>query len=153
MTRACVTVATVIFCVVVPSLAQESANYSMDRISIAAVGSTTSSATFATTVVIGEDSPEGASSYCNSGFVNSVGFWSVLGDLPVPIVLAVDKAQGNPQGVELTWSGTNNLFQVFRSISPMDVLDLANLDVETASCSSNDSQSAAIVFYKVVPKP
>ena len=137
----------------IPVLGQQSANFSMDRISVTAGGNTAASANFETTVVIGQDSPSGASSFCNSGFINTAGFWSVLGDAPVSIVLAVGKDAANPNQVELSWSGANPVFHLYSSTLPTDVLDPLNLTLATATCSASDSPLAALVFYKVVPKP
>ena len=137
----------------VVGLAQSSSNYSMDRVAFSSAGSSTASPTYSTTVVIGDDSPGGASSFCNSGFVNSVGFWSVLGDLPVPISLQVDKGLAGPDSVSLAWSGNEASFRLYRSSSPVNVLDPGNLTLETMECAGDDTSSGGLVFYKVVPTP
>jgi hypothetical protein len=133
-------------------LAQESPSYSMDRVTAISMGTTVSSSNYETTVVMGQDSPAGAASYCNSGFIGSFGFWSVLGDLPVPIRLEVEKDSGDPSVVQLSWSGADDLFQVFRSLTPDNVLDPINLDGETAACAAADSQAgtADLIFYKII---
>ena len=139
-----------------PASAQQSESSSMDRIVLTAVGNTASSSNFETTVVIGQDSPSGASSFCNSGFVNSLGFWSVLGDLPVPIQLHLDKSDGDPSVVDLSWSGADDVFQLFRSASPVNLVDSPeNLYLETSLCDAIDDRASAsnLLFYLVVRKP
>ena len=138
--------------------AQQSTNFSMDRISVAAVGTTASSTNFETTVVAGQDSPSGASSSCNLGFTNSLGFWSVLGDLPVPIELHLDKNDSDPSVVELSWSGADDVFYLLRSDSPVNLVENPpeeNLYLETLLCDAIDDQASAsdLLFYLVVPEP
>ena len=137
------------------SLAQQSESFIMDRVSIVAVGSAASSASHETVVTVGQVSLAGASSFCNRGFVNSVGFWSVLGDLPVPTQLQVDKNDADPSTVELLWTGTNETFELFRSTSPANVAQSMNLHLATSLCEASDTDTtmSGIVFYKVVPMP
>ena len=138
-----------------PVSAQESPSFVMDRVSATAVGNTTVSANYETTVVMGQESPTGAVSFCNGGFINSFGFWSVLGDLSVPIRLEVARDSIDPSVVQLSWSGADDLFQVFRSLTPEDALDPLNLDDETSACSAADLEagSANLIFYQIIAKP
>ncbi len=136
-----------------PLVGQQSPNFSMDRISVVATSNASASVNFETAVVIGQDSPSGASSFCSEGFVNSTGFWSVLGDLPVPTILEVGKDSADQNVAELSWSGTEDVFQLYSSNLSTNIFDPANLTIETATCSAEDSQSAALIFYSVIPKP
>jgi hypothetical protein len=134
------------------AFAQSSASFEMKRVSATAAGSTASSAGFESTVLIGQESPTGAASACNTGFLSSFGFWSVLGDLSVPIRLNVKRAAGDPQAVELTWTGADAEFNVFRSQTPNDVHDPTNLTLVTSECAAGDPRAgeADLVFYNVV---
>ncbi len=105
-------------------------------------------------MTIGQDSPAGASSFCNTGFIASIGFWSVLGDLPVPIWLQVAKNPADPSAVELSWSGAHDAFEVYRAVSAQNVLDPTNLFTQTSSCAVSDDRALAsnIIFYNVIPQ-
>ena len=152
-TQACLAFVMLIVVAIWPATAQQSANFSMDRISVTAVANTASSTNFETTVVVGQNSPSGASSFCNTGFINSTGFWSVLGDLPVPIQLRVDK-NTDPTAVDLMWTGADDTFQLFRSTSPVNVTDPTNLQLETPLCDASDTDASGsnILFYNVIPR-
>jgi len=72
MHRKITLVVLILVLVAAPSAVQESATYSMERFAIATAASRVSSTHFDHTVVIGEDSPVGASSFCSGGFVSSM---------------------------------------------------------------------------------
>jgi hypothetical protein len=133
----------------------ESSSFIMERVSLSAAGQTVASTDYETTIVFGQNSPSGAASNCNSGYVSSFGFWSALGDLPVPIQLRVAKDSTDESTVDLSWTGSDDVFQVFRSFTPHDVLDPANLDLEISECSASDPQAGAgdLIFYRVVARP
>ena len=135
------------------SLAQvpESMNFKMDRFSVAAIAQTaTGPTTYGTTVVVGQDSAVGATSACNNGFRTSVGYWSHLGDLPVPIQLQAGKSAGT---MELYWSGGDSAFEVYRAPSSSNLVSPGNLYEITSSCTTTDSlaQAPAVHFYLVIP--
>lgn len=133
--------------------AQESTTFSVDRTTVTSAGQSIASPSFATTVVTGQVSPSGAASFCNAGYTASFGFFSILGDLSVPIHLQVNKS-ANPSSIDLQWSGTNPVFQVYRSPSPHDVLDPTHLRQETSLCNGSDAVgNENIFFYKVVAAP
>jgi hypothetical protein len=65
------------------------------------------SASYSATSTVGQRSPTGSASFCNSGGRTTAGFWSLLGHAHVPIVLAGKRNTGDPTGsVDLQWSGT-----------------------------------------------
>src|SRR5215831_11834539 len=72
-----------------PAAAQESPSYVMNRITLTGGSQTLDSPSFEATVTIGQEGPAGAASVCNASWTDSLGFWSLLGDLPVPVVLTV----------------------------------------------------------------
>lgn len=135
------------------ALAQQSANYEMKRISIASGAAKTTSVNFDNSVVAAQPSPMGAGSVCNSGSVASLGFWSLAGDMPIPIRLSARVNTMNPLDVDLSWSGNVAQFAVYRSVSPQDVLNPANLVLQTGICATTDSPLPDLVFYKVIPAP
>lgn len=134
-----------------PARAQASTNFKMERVSVTAVGQTVSGASYQTTVVLGQESPAGAASSCNSGWRMSLGFWSVLADLPVPIRLLVDKDPTDSQVADLTWSGADDVFEVYRATSPQNVVDPTNPNFPAMECAASDATLAVdILFYQVI---
>ena len=135
--------------------AQESASFRMDRLTVAGGAGSSSSTSFAMTVLAASEGPVGSSSFCNAGFVNTLGFWSVLGNAQVPVRLQVGLVPETPADVDLAWTGAADTFEVYRADLPEDVLNSNNLLEETAVCEAEDSlaSSADLLFYKVIPKP
>ena len=140
---------------VAPVCAQESPSYLMERFTLAVGAATASSATFDNSIVFAQAAPSGAQSRCNVGFQNSLGFWSILGDVPVPIRLELLPGATVPEDVALSWTGAAREFQIFRAFAPDDVTNPNNLLVETADCAAQDATptTASIVFYQVIPTP
>jgi len=133
--------------VIFPAAAQQSASYSMERITATAAASMTESPSYESRVLIGPAAPSGASSFCNDGYVNSLGFWAAFGDLPVPIRLRLGKNEGVPNRVELFWTGADGTFGLYRSLSASDILAPGNLRAQTGECSAIDHPSGANVFF------
>ncbi len=133
-----------------PAVGQQSTGYSMDRVAVTAVAGTSSSSAFQTSVVIGPT--VGATSFCNFGFSTGLGFWSVVGVLPIPVELWVGKTTG-PIETELIWCGSTGQFEVFRSASPIDVVDPVNLYALTPECGTVDPDPDSTFFYKVISAP
>jgi hypothetical protein len=135
-------------------VAQESTTFSVDRTTVTSAGQSVASPSFATTVIAGQVSPSGAASFCNAGYTASFGFFSIFGDLSVPIVLQVNGNEVDPSNVELEWTGTASAFRVYRSLTPHDVLDPSHLSQQTSLCNGSDSVgSDPIVFYMVTAEP
>lgn len=126
-----------------------------DRVGAAAGAGVMTSGDFDARAVISQGTPIGASSICNSGVQASLGFWSVLGDLPVPIVLYARHNPSDPTHVDLRWTGADGGFQVFRAFAPQNVAVPANLDLNTSLCAATDTRGpeAGLVYYMVTRKP
>lgn len=133
----------------------DSTTYRMDRVTVAAGATMTTSSTWDNSVVISQEGPNGVASFCGQGAVASFGFWSVLGDIPMPIRLDTRQNGLDPLDIDLLWSGNASSFQVYRTFTPDNVLDPVNLYAETANCDLIDLNAidSDIIFYKVVPKP
>jgi hypothetical protein len=127
--------------------------YSMDRVSVTAVGQTASSPVYTTIVVAGQDSPSGAASVCNTGYKMSLGFLSVMGNLPVPILMRVEREPSSASEVQLSWSGAEDYFDLYRAFNPQNIVDFQNLHSSPSSCTAVDANAdeADIIFYKVMP--
>ena len=135
-----------------PVCAQESPSFVMTRVTLAATGSTAASPSFEMRVTLGQAVPVGAVSRCNDGYHQSAGFWSVLGDLPVPTFLLVDKDPENPGGVILSWSGSASQFDLYRASAAPSVLDPINFVVSAFGCAISDlPPSTPRTYYQVVP--
>ena len=132
--------------------AQQSASFRVDRVTLAAGAGPISSASYVTTITIAQEGPVGSVSRCNDGFLQSTGFWSVLGESPVPVWLLVDKDDSDPPEVELTWSGSSSLFTLYRSGVAESLIDPLNVLLTTPECAVTDAPPAApITFYLVSP--
>lgn len=131
---------------------QESASFRLDRITFISGAEPVSSANYTTTITIAQEGPVGSVSRCNDGFLQSTGFWSVLGEAPVPVWLNVDKNGIDPTHVDLGWSGSSSQFQVYRAGFADSLLEPYNLLTTTPDCALTDAPpSAPITFYLVRP--
>ena len=137
------------------AFAQSSATFAMKRLSIIAGSAIMTSAHFSTDMVGPQESPVGGASFCNVGSRTGLGFWSVLGRISVPIVLTARRSTVDPLDIDLSWSGAEPAFQVYRAFTPADVLNPGNLDRETSVCSATDTLASQsdLMFYNVIPKP
>jgi hypothetical protein len=132
--------------------AQESASFRLDRITFAAGAGPVSSASYTTTITFAQEGPVGSISRCNDGFLQSTGFWSVLGETPVPVWLNVDKNAVDPTQVDLGWSGSSSQFSVYRAEFADSLLEPINLILTTSDCAVTDAPPpASITFYLVSP--
>ena len=138
-----------------PAQAQESASFRMERVTVAGGATTASSANFDNSVTTTQVGLVGSASFCNAGFVDSLGFWSVLGDVATPIRLDVRLNEPSPPDVDLFWAGSADEFQVFRAFDAADVLNPNSLFLETTNCDAQDAMhsAATVIFYFVQPKP
>jgi hypothetical protein len=138
-----------------PAAAQESPSFVMERITLAAGSQTVASPSFEATVTLGQEGPAGAASLCNASWTDSLGFWSLKGDLPVPVVLTVAPHPADPQGVVLSWSGNAPQFQVYRGFTPASLVAPGNLEETTNVCSASDPNAGPIaaLYYDVEEAP
>ena len=136
-------------------IAQSSSNYMMEHVVVSAGAASAASQTWQMSVALTPDFRIGASSTCNRGFRTSLGLGTSADHIPVPIELSVRHSQADPQDVELTWTGADPLFQVYRSFSPSDVSGVLNLYQETDRCVFTDAfaHQESILFYLVLPRP
>jgi len=134
------------------AFAQESASFVMSRVTLSATGAVSSSAHFDTRVTFGQEVPVGAASICNDGYHQSAGFWSLLGDQPVPTLLVATADAMTPGGVILSWTGSATEFDVYRADAPDSVVDPMNLSQTVFVCTTSDSPSfEPIIYYMVAP--
>ncbi len=132
--------------------AQESASFRLERITFAAGAEPVSSANYATTITIAQEGPVGSVSRCNDGFLQSTGFWSVLGESPAPVWLTVDKNDVDPTQVDLVWSGSSSQFDVYSAQAADSLPEPYNLLLTTSDCAVTDAPpSAPITYYLVLP--
>jgi len=137
---------------VAPAAAQESGSFVMSRVTLAATGAVASSPRFDMRSTLGQAVPVGAVSRCNDGYHQTAGFWSVLGDQPVPTLLFVASDVANPGGVILTWTGSAPQFDLYRATTAPTLLDPGNFTHTVFGCTTADLPPVAPrIFYQVVP--
>lgn len=131
----------------------ESASFVMDRVTVAGAAAIPSSASYELSVTFGQEGPSGALSFCNVGFDQHLGFWSMLGARSVPLVLRAARDPQNASRVLLDWTGTASSFDVFRGVAPQTVIDPGNLALTTPACSAADTPPGGddLVFYLIEP--
>jgi hypothetical protein len=137
---------------IAPSGAQESSSYVMDRITFNSAAQQTTSTTFVMNVTFVQEVPVGSASLCNQGYVQNLGFWSIMGYSSVPVMLRAARNTADPFDVDLSWTGSASSFEIYRSTVPNGIVDPPNLAAVTSECSDTDTPpNAAIVYYLVVP--
>ena len=133
--------------------AQQSETFSMERVTVTNAASPVGSSGYKGSLLLSQGTPAGAASFCNNGFVASFGYWSVMGDLPVPIVLRFERDPIRSHATRLKWTGADDEFQIYRSTDPQDVISAPHLNAEVATCEMGDADvPAALFFYKIVRK-
>lgn len=135
-----------------PICGQQSENYRMERVAAVRGAVSATSATYAMHNVVAQESVHGINSSCEARLINGLGFWSLLGTQPAPIILKLAHGPGGPGEVELSWSGVEDSFRIFRDTVPEQLLDPINLVQEVAACGAADADApaAGITFYRVV---
>jgi hypothetical protein len=125
----------------------------MDRVTVSATASHAASARFDLAVTFGQEVPVGGASLCNVGFLQTLGFWSVLGPQDAPIQLQVNHGATDPAEVELLWTGSSDSFTVYRSDLPENVVGPPNVALVTPVCAATDAPPVEvdIVYYLVLP--
>lgn len=127
--------------------------YISERMTIAAGAQRLGSATYSSTIMAAQMTPIGGTSACNDGSIASLGFLSVLGDLPVPIILRVRQNAQDPLALDLSWTGVSSQFQVCRDIAPQNICAVPY--AFSVVCEMTDTLASAhpVLFYNVIPKP
>ena len=132
--------------------AQESTNFKLERLTLAATAGPATSANYATTITFAQEGPSGSLSRCNDGFLQSTGFWSVLGESAVPVRLMLGRNAADRTHPDLMWSGSSSEFTLYRATVPVSVIDPLNEFLVTSSCATTDTPPpAATTFYLVSP--
>ena len=134
--------------------AQESEHFSLEGVTvIAGAESAAASARFDLAVSVAALEPTGAASFCDQGFGVVLGGAPFTPDLPVPNHLLVDRNGTDASHVDLTWSGTAGLYDVFRSTSPTNLVSPGNYVTTSPGCLVVDTDpfTGPIVYYSVVP--
>lgn len=133
-----------------PAMAEAtSASFELRASTLTSLAEWMTSPSFNTTVTAVTVS--GTAGVCPSGSVATLGFWSVMGSRNVPVQLTLSKSVGNPNQVDLSWTGQSSAFAVYRSTSPNNVVSVENLYRTTTSCEETDESAEAfeILFYVV----
>lgn len=94
----------------------------------------------------------GATGTCPSGTVASWGFWSLRGPMTVPVRLMVHKNAAATHNVDLAWTGQASEFEIYRSTSPIGLVEPHNRYDTTAQCQDTDENAGPfdILYYRVM---
>jgi hypothetical protein len=125
----------------------------LKRLAVAGVADRLTSSGYLMNVT--SDPVAGTSGVCSTGTKNSLGFWSFKAQTAVPQFLMLDKtnnAGGGVFDIELSWTGHSTLFEIYRSTSPIGVVDPGNLYKTTSLCSDTDQDVGPfnVLFYSVI---
>lgn len=130
--------------------AQSSTNFRMDRVTVTSGAETVSSLNYSIAITYAQEGPVGSISRCNDSFLQSTGFWSILGETPVPVQLHIGRDGTDRTLPALTWSGSSSEFTLYRATMPQGVVDPPNETLVTSSCAAVDTPPLASVVYYVV---
>jgi len=156
MRSGCVAVGSVAVCLLastLPVFAQQSGGYILERMSAAAGATRMTSAIYDNTVAVAEGAPAGAASVCGGSEVSSFGFWSVLGDLAVPVILQVRRSSNDPSTLDLVWTGDAAQFQVCRGVDPNTLCSTVYAYTFVCAYTAHSATNSHITYYSVIPTP
>jgi len=124
----------------------------LQRMTVPGVADRITSAGFAMNVT--SEPVAGSLSVCPTGTRTSLGFWTFKGHTSVPQILMVDKTPtgGGNFDIELSWTGHSTLFEIYRSTSPVTLVDVGNLYKTTSLCNDTDQNADPfnVLFYSVI---
>lgn len=136
------------------ALAQQSDSYGMERVTLSAAGAAATSPSFGMRVVLAEQGPAGGmASLCGAAWISRAGFLSLLAGGPVPVELTVDRPSIAPLAIELSWSGTDEAFDVRRAFDAGTIGDPGSLYETVGACGAEDASptDSDLIFYLVLP--
>ena len=97
---------------------------------------------------LGQESVVGCSSSFH--YVLQSGFWSFFGSGLVPVILMVTKDTGDPSCPDLSWTGNNPYYFVYRSTDPSAIFSDLNHSQPGQTWTDRSSPDAPVVFYSVL---
>ena len=129
------------------------ADFEMKRVTVTGVADRLTSASYSMSVT--SDPIGGVTAVCPSGPVSTLGFWSILGSVEVPIRLMMQRNAIDANSVDLLWTGQSSSFEIYRSPSPINLVSPGNLYRSTSLCDDTDENAAAfqILYFKVIVPP
>ena len=126
--------------------------YESTRVTVTSAAGRVSQGTLEMTPTIAQEGPVGSLSRCNDTFVQSAGFWSVLGGTPVPVFLTLAKDGFDPSAVDLQWTGSAPQFTLYRAPQSEAVTVAGTIVLNTSTCATSDTPPPSdVMFYVVVP--
>jgi hypothetical protein len=99
--------------------ASSSTRFVLQASSVAASGGSASSPSYVLSSTAGQEATVGTSS--SPRFVLQSGFWGFVGSGLVPVILHVQRNAGDPEHVDLSWTGNNPPYDVYQSADCADV--------------------------------
>lgn len=134
--------------VAAPAQTSCSASFCLRQTTLDAGGAAGASAGYASTGSLGQEVAVGTSS--SPQYVLQSGFWSFCGSGLVPVVLLVTKNSSDPELPDLSWSGNNPPYVVYRDLDPSQVYGSPLTSTSAKAYTDAAPPSAAVVFYGVL---
>lgn len=114
--------------------------------------STSGTAEYALVGSLGQESVIGTSS--STGYVLQSGFWSYLGSGLVPVILSVARNAGHPDYLDLSWSGNNPPYGIYRTIDCSQVYaDLLATESTRAYTDSSPPETNLVCYAIIATSP
>jgi hypothetical protein len=145
------TSALILACVAValPARSQsQSAGYRLQPTTLNGGGAPGVSATKRANGSLGQEIAVGTSSAPH--FIVQSGFWGFLGSTLVPVVLTANKIPAQAGAVDLTWSGNNTPFDLYRNTNCASVFSSVFVATSNNAYSDTVAPTAGLTCYNVL---
>lgn len=125
-----------------------SSSYVLQQSTLDISGDRMQSATYRLTASLGQEMTVGTSS--SDTLVLQSGFWSFVGSGIVPVVLTVDRNDGMPGNVDLTWSGNNPPYGIYQGTDCSDIFASFLTSTTNNGLANITPPLAELVCYSVL---
>jgi hypothetical protein len=136
-----------LFCPTVFAQSQ-SASFRLQPTAVDAAGGSSSSVSSRGDGSFGQSLVVGTSSAPH--FVVQSGFWGFVGSALVPVVLSASKIPAQPGDVDLTWSGNNTPFSLYRSANCASIFSSAFTATSNNFYVDSPAPSSGLTCYNVL---
>ncbi|MDH3628425.1 MAG: hypothetical protein OEV00_14665 [Acidobacteriota bacterium] len=132
-----------------PALAEvaSSPSYVLQQTAVDGAGTESSSGSYVMNGAAVQKATIGTSA--SPAYVLQSGFFSYLGSGLVPVVLTVDKDAIDPQDIDLSWSGNNDPYSVYRSIDCTAIIGGFLAQVNTNDYDDDTVGTTGLNCYRV----
>jgi hypothetical protein len=130
------------------SAQSQSPSFRLQPVTINGGGARAGSATSLADGSLGQELVVGASS--SPHFVLQSGFWSFLGSTLVPVVLVASKIPAQAGAVDLTWSGNNAPYAVYRATNCASIFSGVFVTTSSNAYSDASAPTSGLACYNVL---